>query len=163
MTALEGSRTLPPTPSEVPVASHTPRPARLRVRANDHHDFVDGGWWLQSTDLTVELPSLIAATPSAGSAVARMVYRVSAWVDAPRKMPMASGSVRLASYGRSHDARAVAESALQWPGLDRDQHSANEILACARRDASPPIVAVTSGNRSAVAPARTDGGRVLAS
>jgi hypothetical protein len=185
MTALEDFPTLPRTQSGVPVASHLPSPPRLRLRVKDHRGFVDGGWWPRSTDLTVELPSLISTMLSAGFDVARIVYSVTAWDDAPKKMLVAGRPVRFGGYRRPDTSticladssgrksimlavippqteRAVAEFALEVAGLDGDRQRADEILTCAASGASRPLV-VTSGDRLPWARWETDGGRVLAS
>lgn len=186
MTALVSFRTSTPTPSDVPVASHLPSPARLKVRAKDHRGFVDGGWWPRSTDLVAELRSLIAAMPCESFDVAQLVYSVTAWDVAAEKLLMARRPVRLTGYlgpdtsticladssGRRsivlavippHTERTVAEFALELAALDGDRRRANEILECAARDASPPMIPLTSADRLPWACWETDGGRVVAS
>jgi uncharacterized protein DUF5994 len=159
MTALEVSTALP--------LSHPAESsgARLRLRSDANvGGFVDGGWWPRSLDLSVELPPLLTAMWSAGYDVFRIVYNLTAWDPAPRRLTASGRRVKLGGFRLQDKASislvdsggrkridlvvvppqtdpVVAGRALALAGLDGDPHRAAEILA----QASTPDAAV---NRS---------------
>jgi hypothetical protein len=131
----------------------------------------------------VEVPPLLTAMWSAGYDVFRIVYNLTAWDPAPRRLTVSGRWVKLAGYRLQDKASislvdsggwkrivlavvppqtdpVVARRALALAGFDGDPHRAAEILAQART----PAAAV---NRSGCvdllpwADWETDGGRVL--
>jgi Family of unknown function (DUF5994) len=184
MTALETSPAVS-LPDQPQTACEPSGGSRLHLRSPaDVGRFVDGGWWPRSLDLSVELPPLLTAMWSAGYDVFRIVYNLTAWDPAPRRLTVSGRRVTLAGYRLQDKASislvdsggwkrivlvvvptqtdpVVARRALALAGLDGDPHRAAEILA----QASTPAAAV---NRSGCvdllpwADWETDGGRVLA-
>lgn len=59
---------------------------------------VDGGWWPRSTDLTEELPVLLAAVADRVGHVAVVGYPLGAWAPAPEQLDTAAGAVRLQGF-----------------------------------------------------------------
>ncbi len=126
--------------------------SRVRLRAESAHvGFVDGGWWPRSRDLPSEMLPLLATLAADGFDVRRMVYDMSAWDTAPRKLKSGGHVVKLdgfrtgrpnmvglidATRGRRLDLVVVpsdtesvaAESALTMAALDGDLHSGSEIV-----------------------------------
>jgi uncharacterized protein DUF5994 len=183
MTALENPTAVRHSdpPQTAPGPSDAPR-LHLRSPANVG-EFVDGGWWPRSLELSVELPPLLTAMWSAGYDVFRIVYNLTAWDPAPRRLTVSGRRVKLGGFRLQDKASislvdsggrkridlvvvppqtdpVVAGRALALAGLDGDPHRAAEILAQAStRDAAV--------NRSGCvdllpwADWETDGGRVL--
>lgn len=185
MTALD-TLTASPVPDlqQTPASSPSDR-LRLRLRSPAHvGGFVDGGWWPHSRDLSVELPPLLAKMWSDGNDVFRVMYNLTAWDHAPRKLIVSGRLVKLGGF-RTQDAASislvdtggwkridlvvippqtdplVAERALALASLDTDPHRAGEILDRANRRPAGPI---RSGCIDSLpwADWETDGGRVLA-
>jgi Family of unknown function (DUF5994) len=172
---LSDPRQTAPGPSDAP---------RLHLRSPANvGEFVDGGWWPRSLDLSVELPPLLTAMWSARYDVFRIVYNLTAWDPAPRRLIVSGRRVKLGGFRLQDKASislvdsggrkridlvvvppltdpVVAGRALALAGLDGDPHRAAEILD----RASTPAAAV---NRSGCvdllpwADWETDGGRVL--
>ncbi|HEY1842324.1 MAG TPA: DUF5994 family protein [Mycobacterium sp.] len=66
--------------------AHRPTMATLRLRLKPAHrycGFVQGGWWLRSTRLTVQLPSLLTALSLRFGPIARVRYHQSDWSPTP--------------------------------------------------------------------------------
>jgi hypothetical protein len=184
MTALETSVTvaLLDTPQTAPEPPDGPR-LHLRSSANAG-GFVDGGWWPRSLDLSEELPPLLTAMWSAGHDVFRIVYNLTAWDAAPRRLTVSGRRVKLGGFRLQDKASIslvdsggrtridlvvvppqtdplVAGRALALAGLDGDPHRAAEILAAA----STPAASINRSGCIDVLPWadwETDGGRVLA-
>jgi hypothetical protein len=183
MTALETPTAVRHSdpPQAAPGPSDAPR-LHLRSSANAG-GFVDGGWWPRSPDLSVELPALLTAMWSAGYDVFRIVYNLTAWDPAPRRLIMSGRRVKLGGFRLQDKASislvdsggwkridlvvvppqtdpVVAGRALALAGLDGDPHRAAEILDRANHPAG-------SINRSGCvdllpwADWETDGGRVF--
>jgi uncharacterized protein DUF5994 len=61
-----------------------PRGLRLRLKPARHRcGFVHGAWWPRSTQLTTELPLLLAAFASRLGRFDRAVYDENVWAPAP--------------------------------------------------------------------------------
>ena len=76
----------------------TPR-LRLKPKALPT-GFVDGAWWPRSTDLTVELPDLLAVLSVLLGEINDVSYRLEEWVPAPRKVSIGGHVVRLSGFHR---------------------------------------------------------------
>lgn len=59
---------------------------------------LDGGWWPQSRDLSVELPDLVDNFPVALGRVQRVVFSRPDWDTAPHRVRAARGLVKVGSY-----------------------------------------------------------------
>jgi len=74
----------------------TPRlPLRLRLAEHPGKQPLDGGWWPQSRDLTVELGDLVDHFPPKRGRVVRAIFSPTDWDDAPRRVPTARGYVKV--------------------------------------------------------------------
>ncbi|MGV0783164.1 DUF5994 family protein [Mycolicibacterium sp. XJ775] len=93
--------------------SRTPR-LRLKPKAR-RIGFVDGAWWPRGDDLSAELPDLLAALSVKLGHVERVLYRLSDWRPAPRKLTTGDGSVKLDGYER----QPTSTISLLGPGLRR--------------------------------------------
>lgn len=78
--------------------SSLPRPARqpLRLRLADTPGTapLDGGWWPQSRDLTLELGDLVDNFPPKSGRIVRVLFSPPDWDDAPRRVPTGRGYVK---------------------------------------------------------------------
>ena len=74
----------------------------LRLQVSDHADrgAVDGSWWPQSRDLAVEIPDLVDHFPQQFGEVHRVVFSRPDWDDAPHRVRVARGLVKVGSYPR---------------------------------------------------------------
>jgi hypothetical protein len=119
------------------------------------------GGGLTRSDLTVELPPLLAAMWSAEYDVFRVMYNRTAWDLAPRTLIVSGRLVKLGGY-RTQDAASIslvdtggwnridlvvlppptdhliAEQALALAGLESDPHRAGEIFDHANRRPPAP-------------------------
>ncbi|MEV4315490.1 DUF5994 family protein [Actinocrispum sp. NPDC049592] len=68
---------------------------------------VDGGWWPRSRDLTAELPALAKVLAVRLGSVWRVVYALSSWETAPRRIRFDGHPVRLEGF-RSQDKDIVS-------------------------------------------------------
>jgi hypothetical protein len=76
----------------------TPR-LRLKPKAPTS-GYVDGAWWPHTEDLPNELPGLLSALSVRLGVIARVMYNLSEWAPAPRRLPAGDGSVvRLEGLG----------------------------------------------------------------
>jgi hypothetical protein len=64
----------------------------------DRHSTLDGAWWPRTTDLTDELPSLIAELHRQGIRVTRVAYNPTAWAPVTRRLPADGRTVRLGAF-----------------------------------------------------------------
>ncbi|MEW2480117.1 DUF5994 family protein [Mycolicibacterium peregrinum] len=80
------------------VPARTPR-LRLKPKA-PHSGYVDGAWWPHSDDLSAELPDLLAVLSVRLGRIDRVLYHLSAWATAPRKLVTGGRAVRLDGYRR---------------------------------------------------------------
>ncbi len=56
---------------------------------------LDGGWWPQSRDLTVELADLVNHFPAKLGRIVRVLFSPPDWDDAPKRVPTARGYVKV--------------------------------------------------------------------
>jgi len=77
---------------------HTPR-LKLKPKA-PHNGYVDGAWWPHSTDLTAELPDLLAVLSVRLGPIGRAIYNVNEWATPPAKLATGGRTVRLDGYQR---------------------------------------------------------------
>ncbi len=75
---------------------HTPR-LRLKPKAPPS-GFVDGAWWPHSDDLVAELPDLLAVLSVRLGPIGRVIYKLTEWSTAPRKLALGARTVRLDGY-----------------------------------------------------------------
>jgi len=79
--------------------SSTPLPARqplrLRMVEEPGSQPLDGGWWPQSRDLTVELGDLVDNFPAKLGRIVRVLFSPPDWDDAPKRVPTARGYVKV--------------------------------------------------------------------
>jgi hypothetical protein len=73
-------------------------PLRLRMADHPGSSPVDGGWWPQSRDLAVELADLVDHFPPRLGRVVRALFSPPDWEPAPRRIPAASGYVKVGSF-----------------------------------------------------------------
>jgi Family of unknown function (DUF5994) len=92
---------------------NTPR-LRLKPKAptNGH---VDGAWWPRDDDLEKELPDLLAVLSVRLGAIDRVLYNLSEWANAPKRLLSGGRAVRLDGYHRQ------PASTLEVLGLGREK------------------------------------------
>ncbi|MCV7026483.1 hypothetical protein H7I77_24525 [Mycolicibacterium novocastrense] len=74
---------------------------RLRLkRKGPASGYVDGAWWPHSEDLQRELPDLLSVLSVRLGPVARVMYNLAEWAEAPRKTVVDGRVVRLDGYHR---------------------------------------------------------------
>ena len=56
---------------------------------------LDGGWWPQSRDLTVELGDLVDNFPPKQGRIVRILFSAPDWDDSPKRVPTARGYVKV--------------------------------------------------------------------
>lgn len=78
------------------VPAHTPR-LRLKPKS-PRSGHVDGAWWPHSDDLTTELPDLLAVLSVRLGRIERVLYHLTAWASAPRKLVTGGHTLRLDGY-----------------------------------------------------------------
>jgi hypothetical protein len=113
-------------------------PLRLRMAEHPGRDHLDGGWWPQSRDLTVELVDLVAHFPVQFGRIVRALISPPDWDPAPRRIPVTGGYVKVGSFPRddSHlihlktSNRSVLYVLVIPPGFTDDQ-GAEALLAAA--------------------------------
>ena len=69
-------------------------PLRLRMTELPRTHPLDGGWWPQSRDLTVELADLVDNFPDGMGRIVRATFSPPDWDDQPRRVPIARGYVQ---------------------------------------------------------------------
>jgi hypothetical protein len=77
---------------------HAPR-LRLKPRA-PHSDYVDGAWWPHTSDLSMELPDLLAVLSIRLGQIDSVLYNVGEWSKAPTELATGGRRVRLDGYER---------------------------------------------------------------
>jgi len=77
---------------------NTPR-LRLKPKA-PISGYVDGAWWPHSDDLPTELPDLLAVLSVRLGVIDRVMYNLAEWVQAPKKLILDGGFVRLGGFNR---------------------------------------------------------------
>ena len=68
-------------------------PLRLRMAEQTGRGPLDGGWWPQSRDLTVELADLVNHFPKEHGRVIRAIFSPPDWDPAPRRVPVRTGYI----------------------------------------------------------------------
>ncbi|MEE6163909.1 MULTISPECIES: DUF5994 family protein [unclassified Mycolicibacterium] len=77
---------------------HTPR-LRLKPKAS-HSGYVDGAWWPHTSDLSAELPDLLAVLSIRLGQIDRVLYNVDEWSTTPTNLATGGRRVRLDGYQR---------------------------------------------------------------
>ncbi len=90
---------------------YTPR-LRLKPKA-PQTGYVDGAWWPHGSDLTTELPDLLAVLSVRLGAIDRVLYKLDEWAKLPAKLATGGRKVRLDGY------RYQPTNTLQVLGLNR--------------------------------------------
>ncbi|TLH57709.1 DUF5994 family protein [Mycolicibacterium aubagnense] len=90
----------------------TPR-LRLKPKA-PHSGFVDGAWWPHTSNLSNELPDLLAVLSVRLGRIDRVLYKVDEWSQAPTKLATGGRRVHLDGYRRQ------PRNTIEIVGLDRD-------------------------------------------
>lgn len=85
------------TPQHAPT---TRVPLRLALADSPGRDTLDGGWWPQSRLLAVELADLVTHFPATAGRIVRVLCSPPDWDDAPRRVPVPGGSVKVGSFPR---------------------------------------------------------------
>ena len=124
------------------IATPSRGPLRLHLAGHPGRDHLDGGWWPQSRDLTVELADLVNHFPPQLGRIVRAVVSPPDWDPAPRRIPVAGGYVKVGSFPRDDthlihlktSDRTVLHVLVVPPGFTQDQ--GDEAL----------LAAATSGN-----------------
>ncbi|MCV7218767.1 hypothetical protein H7J51_26265 [Mycobacterium crocinum] len=93
------------------VPASTPR-LRLKPKA-PRSGSVDGAWWPHSDDLAAELPDLLAVLSVRLGGIDRVLYRMDAWTNTPRRLVVGDRAVRLDGY------RLQVINTIEVLGLDR--------------------------------------------
>src|SRR6476661_10558321 len=81
--------------------AHPPGIATLRMRLKPAHrscGFVQGAWWPRSTELTAELPSLLAALSLRVGSIDSVLYHESDWSSAPLSIKHQGDQVILGAH-----------------------------------------------------------------
>ena len=71
------------------------QPLRLRMGEKPGSAPLDGGWWPQSRDLTVELGDLVDHFPASLGRIVRVLFSAPDWDDAPKRVPTKRGYVKV--------------------------------------------------------------------
>lgn len=93
--------------------THTPR-LRLKPKA-PHSGYVDGAWWPHTSNLSSELPDLLAVLSVRLGRIERVLYNASEWSNTPTKLATGGRQVRLDGYQRQ------PINTVEVIGLDRDR------------------------------------------
>jgi len=90
-----------PLPSASTSTSAAERvPLRLRLNQTMGDGALDGSWWPQSRDLSVELADLVDNLPVELGEIHRVVFSRPDWDTAPHRVPVARGLLKVGSYPR---------------------------------------------------------------
>jgi hypothetical protein len=76
---------------------------------------VDGAWWPHSDDLANELPDLLAVLSVRLGAIDRVMYNLTEWVKAPKRLLTGGRAVRLDGY------RLQPANTLEVLGIGREK------------------------------------------
>ncbi len=100
--AIDGSVHMTLRAVENPQRKQGPfRTPRFRLKPTaPQSGYVDGAWWPRSDDLSAELPDLLAVLSVRLGRIERVLYRLSDWRSAPRKLDAGGGPVKLDGYER---------------------------------------------------------------
>lgn len=86
------------TQTERPFPKHAPR-LRMKPEAPGS-GFVDGAWWPHTSDLSAELPDLLAALSDRLGQIDRVLYNVDDWSQTPSKLATGGRRIHLDGYRR---------------------------------------------------------------
>jgi hypothetical protein len=88
------------TSSELSEHATTRVPLRLRLSDPDRPHPLDGGWWPQSNNLSVEMADLVNGFPADRARIVRALYSPPDWEDAPKRVTTARGYIETAAFPR---------------------------------------------------------------
>ncbi len=91
----------------------TPR-LRLKPEASSN-GFVDGAWWPHTSNLSAELPDLLAVLSGRLGQIERVLYNVDEWSQTPSKLATGGRRVHLDGYRRQ------PVKTVEVIGFDRDR------------------------------------------
>ncbi|BDY26813.1 DUF5994 family protein [Mycolicibacterium mageritense] len=101
------------SPTQRTAPEHTPR-LRLKPKA-PCTGYVDGAWWPHTSNLSTELPDLLAVLSVRLGQIDRVLYNVHEWSTAPTKLTTGGRRVRLDGYQRQ------PVNTIEVVGLDRNR------------------------------------------
>ena len=102
----DGSAAEEPTNPAVPDHADDTAVRLALIDPVDRRSALDGAWWPRRTDLTDELPSLIAELHRQGIRVTRVAYNPTAWAPVTRRLPADGRTIRLGAF-RSLDPQLL--------------------------------------------------------
>jgi hypothetical protein len=130
-------------------AIETPSRVALRLRMAEHpgKNYLNGGWWPQSRDLTVEMADLVDHFPAELGRIVRALVSPPDWDPAPRRIPVAGGFVKVGLFPRDDthlihlktSDRTVLRVLVVPPGSSRDQGEEALLAAATAGNASSAI------------------------
>lgn len=122
-------------------------PLRLRLEPTIGDGALDGSWWPQSRDLSLELADLVDNFPVALGRVQRVVFSRPDWDTAPHRVRVSRGLIKVGSY--PHD-----DTHQVW--LSMSSHSMIRLSVTTSEGSSPPSpsTAVAAPSRPAAADER---------
>lgn len=86
------------TQTELPSPKQTPR-LRMKPEA-PRSGFVDGAWWPHTSNLSAELPDLLAALSVRLGQIDRVLYNVDDWSQTPSRLATGGRRIHLDGYRR---------------------------------------------------------------
>lgn len=122
--------------------AHTPR-LRLKPKAPTS-GYVDGAWWPHSDDLTAELPDLLAVLSVRLRPIDRVIYNLTEWAKAPKKLATDGRTVRLDGY------HLQPVNTLEVLGLDRKKIVLLVVSPQAAPDQAHAIMMTAAGPNNAL-------------
>jgi hypothetical protein len=118
---------------------HTPR-LRLKPKAPTS-GYVDGAWWPHTDDLRTELPDLLAVLSVRLGPIDQVLYNLTEWAQAPKRLTTDRPAVRLAGYHRQPVSTIEVRSAnrgsivlLVVPAETDPERAHDVMMAAATRD-----------------------------
>jgi len=132
-------------------------PLRLRMSPRAGRDRLDGGWWPQSRDLSVEFADLVDHFPPALGRIVRAVYSPPDWDTTARRVAVAGRYVKVGSFPRddTHLIRLTTTDhtvlfLLVVPPVTAQERGESALRVAASpgntRDAAAVLSAVTAGS-----------------
>ena len=88
------------TSTEHSVTETARQPLRLRLSDPDQPQLLDGGWWPQSRNLTVEMADLVDHYPTERARIVKARFSPHDWEDAPKRVPTARGYIDTGGFPR---------------------------------------------------------------
>lgn len=133
----------------------TRQPLRLRLKpAGSTSGYVDGAWWPRSRDLAAELPALAQVLAVRLGSVWRVVFALTSWDPAPRRVRFDGHPVRLEGF-HSQDENVISVVSLDRqrirllviPPNVSETVSHDAMMTAAKRDNadSPATILRTAG------------------